>query len=287
MNICLIGGNGYIGEFLKRRLSRIKGINHIYIVDKCENDDILYLDLEHTDDFDTTLLDGMDYIIFLAAVSSPDLCAQEYDSSWRINVKGTSDIIRIALEKSIRVLFFSSDAVFGKDEGIFDEISSTECMTAYGRMKKAVEDEFRNNHGFKAVRLSYVVSLTDRFIRYCLSCIAKDEEAQVFHPFYRNCITVTNVVDAIVWLLQHWDEFPDWVLNIAGPELVSRLRLADELNRIMGNKLKYSIVKPEEVFYKNRPAITQMKSRYLYKMGILADKSFTEFFRNEMMEIEL
>jgi dTDP-4-dehydrorhamnose reductase len=263
----------------------MQDVSHITILDKQEKDGIQYLDLEHADDFETETLDGTDYLVFLAAVSSPDLCEKDFGTSWKITVEGTRRFIRAALDKGIRVLFFSSDAVFGEDAGIFDEDSPTLAKTAYGSMKKAIEDEFRVDHAFKAIRLSYVVSSADRFIRYCLGCLERDEVAQVFHPFYRNCITVTTVVDIVEWLLNNWDGYPGWVLNVAGPELVSRLRLADELNRISQGRLRYSMVNPGQAFYANRPAITQMRSKYLYELGIIPEMSFTEAFRAEMQGV--
>lgn len=285
MNVCLVGGSGYIGGFLSRRLSGMQDVSRVIVLDKQDGAGIQYLDLEHTGSFETTALDGMDCLVFLAAVSSPDLCEREFDTSWKINVEGTSHIIRAALARGIRVLFFSSDAVFGEDEGIFDEDSHTAGATAYGRMKKAIEDEFRGEPGFKAIRLSYVVSSSDRFIRYCLGCLERDDVAQVFHPFYRNCITVTTVVDVVAWLLLNWDSYPEWVLNVAGLELVSRLRIADELNRISEGRLRYSVTNPGQAFYANRPAITQMRSKYLYELGIIPEMSFTEAFRAEMQGV--
>jgi dTDP-4-dehydrorhamnose reductase len=109
----------------------------------------------------------------------------------------------------------------------------------------------------------------------------KGEVADVFHPFYRNCIVVSDVVDVVVWFSQHWDEYNPFVLNVAGKELVSRVRIADEINRMMNGQLKYSISFPEGNFYKNRPKITQMKSLYLQKYHILEDNTFTEKIQKE------
>ena len=88
-----------------------------------------------------------------------------------------------------------------------------------------------------------------------------------------------NTVD---WLINHWEDYEPQVLNVAGNELVSRVRIADELNRLYDNKLKYVITSPGEDFYKNRPRITQMKSLYLDQYGILKDESFTEKFKKEL-----
>ena len=57
--------------------------------------------------------------------------------------------------------------------------------------------KFKGERSFKAIRLSYVASAKDRFISYCLSCIEKEEVADIFHPFYRNVISVSDVVNNI------------------------------------------------------------------------------------------
>ena len=285
MRVGLVGGRGYIGEFLQKELLQLSKIEQVQMWDKKKSGDTLYMDLEHLENFDFSNLSQVDCIIILAAVSSPDVCARDFESSWRINVEGTITLISAAIERSIRVLFFSSDAVFGPDTNIFYEDSETNASTAYGKMKKVIEDTFKANSLFKAIRLSYVVSSSDRFIRYCLDCIKKGSTADVYHPFYRNCITVTNVVEIVVWLLLHWDTYSSWVLNAAGSELVSRLRLADELNRILEGRLQYLVRYPGDEFYTNRPAITQMKSKFLYELEIIPELSFSEAFRIEMQGV--
>lgn len=156
------------------------------------------------------------------------------------------------------------------------------AKTPYGRMKKAVEDEFKQSAYFKAIRLSYVASSKDRFVSYCMSCMEKGEIADVYHPFYRNCIVVSDVVKVVEWMINNWEEFTDFVLNVAGNELISRVRIADEINRIKKGKLKYTISVPDESFYQNRPSITQMESLYLYDMNILKRESFTTKIQREM-----
>ena len=96
---------------------------------------------------------------------------------------------------------------------------------------------------------------------------------------------MSDVVDVVIWFLKHWDEYHPFVLNVAGKELVSRVRIADELNRHLGNKLEYIISSPCDDFYKNRPCITQMKSLYLQKYKILEDNTFTEKLIKELQNI--
>lgn len=282
MNLAIIGSSGYIANYIINKFTRYMDVKYITKIDKSDSAD-LFLDLEAAESFDYESLNGMDYIIFTAAISGPDMCANEFDLCWRINVEGTGYFIKNALQQGCKVLFFSSDAVYGDISGaIYDEKSETCAKTPYGRMKKAIEDEFKADKSFKAIRLSYVASARDRFISYCLSCIEKNETAQIFHPFYRNVISVSDVVNVVDWLIHHWDEYEPFVLNVTGRELVSRVRMADELNRIYNNRLNYTIVSPGNEFYNNRPKVTQMNSLYLYEYGIIEDISFTEKIQREL-----
>ena len=157
-----------------------------------------------------------------------------------------------------------------------------EPPTPYGRMKQEIEERFHGRQGFKTVRLSYVVSTEDKFISYLYGCIENNVTAEIFHPFYRNVIMLDEVMTAIVWLLKNWMTYEPSVLCLAGDELVSRLRMADEFNEINDFCIDYSVVMPDERFFKNRPRITRMRSRYLFDKGVIISQTFTERFRKQI-----
>lgn len=285
MKVAIVGSSGYIAGYLIENLQEKSNDIVILKIGHCELDDI-YFDLNRPNEIDYNLLLDVDYVIFTAAISSPDKCALNFEYCWNVNVIGTEIFIREALLRECKVLFFSSDAVYGDISGnIYDEKSDTKAITPYGRMKKHVEDAFKENSNFKILRLSYVVSVKDKFVSYCLSCIKEGKTANVYHPFYRNCIVANDIIDVINWFLYHWKEYTPCVLNIAGKELVSRVRIADEINRYLDNQLKYSICKPDINFYNNRPAITQMKSLYLSQYHIFVENSFTDKIRKELEKI--
>ena len=287
MKVALVGSSGYIAEFILKRFAKEKDIESILKLDRNRESDV-YLDLYEAEKFDYSLLDDIDYIVFTAAISGPDKCAEEFENCWKINVTGTSYFISEAIKRNCRVIFFSSDAVYGDIPGaIYDEESITAAITPYGRMKKAVEDTFKKEPLFKAIRLSYVASAKDRFVTYCIKCIKNNEVADIFHPFYRNVIVVDDVVDVIVYFAFHWNEFPHAFLNIAGKELVSRIRIADELNRFFNDKLRYTVSVPDEKFFENRPCITQMRSLYMNDYNIIPDNTFTEKIAKELEGIKL
>lgn len=287
MNVAIVGSSGYIARFLIQRMSHDSCIETIVKIDQTSEADC-QLNLLEAEYFDYSKLDDIDFVVFTAAISGPDKCADEFEFCWKINVEGTSIFIENAIKRDCKVLFFSSDAVFGDIPGyIYTEETETNAVTPYGKMKKAVEDKFKNNPNFKVIRLSYVASARDRFVAYCMDCIRNERIADIFHPFYRNCIVVSDVVDVVIWFSKHWEEYRLFALNVAGKELVSRVRIADEINRIFDDKLKYTISAPDEGFFQNRPKITQMRSLYMQKYRILDDNTFTEKLQRELEDIRL
>ncbi len=284
MKIAVVGSSGYIAGFLLNRLAQEEKVENVLKIDQNDEADE-FLDLQMPEKFNYDCLKEIDFVVFTAAVSGPDKCANEFEFCWNINVIGTDYFIRQAINRGCKVLFFSSDAVFGEAPvSIFNELAETNSFTPYGKMKESIEQNFRIEKNFKSLRLSYVVSVKDRFVSYCLECMEKNQIADVFHPFYRNCIVVSDVVNVVCWMIFHWEQYKPNVLNIAGKELVSRVRIADELNRYFGNRLRYHIVHPGEAFFKNRPSITQMESIYMEQYHILPDNTFTEKIKRELEE---
>lgn len=278
-----MGCSGYIGSRLCFDFNGAAQIEEVVKIGITDNADILHLDLSEPERFHYDILAGLDYILFLSAVSSPDRCYKNHNESWKINVTGTEYFIRNAIEKGCRILFFSSDAVYGEDKGnVFYEDTETLADTAYGIMKKQIEDTFKKDVFFKTIRLSYVVSKKDRFLSYCLHCMENNGEAAIYHPFYRNCIMLHEVSEAVRWMLLHWNDYPDWVLNVCGSELVSRVEIADSLNRLYDRQIKYRIEDPPGEFFSCRHKITQMNSKYLYHYNILKRTSFVESLRAEL-----
>lgn len=282
MNVALVGSNGYIASFLKTYLKRAEPAINLITVDRTGMSDYV-ISLAMPEKFDYDALENVEYVIFTAAISSPDKCHDEFEECWKVNVIGTEHFISEALNRGCRVIFFSSDAVFGETGArIAYEDTKTKTGVPYGIMKKHVEDRFCGNNGFKSIRLSYVVSSSDRFVSYCIRCVEDNTMAEIYHPLYRNCVSIHDVADVVLWLLLRWDELDSPFLNVTGTELVSRLQIADELNRLLDGKLRYAVTYPSDDFYGSRARITHMGSHYLYDKGILLRRSFFELLRDEM-----
>lgn len=263
MKLLVVGATGYIGAALMQQAP-----DGMTVVGTSSRplDGLLALDLNTPDAFDHGVLAPGDCICLTAAISSPDVCAREHDRAWALNVTGTSRFIAAALERGARVMFFSSDTVYGERPTPIDESAPMAPAGEYAAMKAAVETAFRGQQGFKAIRLSYVFSSGDKFTRYLRGCAARGETADVFDPFLRPVVHLTDVLQGVLALARRWHDAPGQVINFGGPALVSRVEFAAALQQIALPSLAYKVTEPGPEFFIARPRTIHMNSPWLARL---------------------
>ena len=116
--IIVVGASGYIGKQLY--LNKLS-TSVVYGTSSAGSTDLIRLQLDRPDEFDYGIIAPSDVVLLTAAISSPDICAREYDRAWAVNVTGTAEFIRRVMERGGRVVFFSSDTVYGERDDEFDE----------------------------------------------------------------------------------------------------------------------------------------------------------------------
>ena len=122
----IIGAKGNIGSRLVEKTEEKYDIRkvvspartHLFTVDSG------YHVLNLADDcfrYDYDTLKIGDTVAFCAAISEPSVCADQFEIALRVNVTSTGDFIYEALKRGCKVIFLSSDAVYGNILGEFDE----------------------------------------------------------------------------------------------------------------------------------------------------------------------
>jgi dTDP-4-dehydrorhamnose reductase len=254
-----IGANGYLGRSI-----HTKAATYLNALGTSSNgtNGLLPFRLECPFEFNFDIINFGDTVFLTAAISAPDICASEYSRSWAVNVTGTIEFIKQVLSRGARVLFFSSDAVYGEHSEMFSEGAMENPSGEYAHMKAEVESFFQGNPSFKSIRLSYVFSRDDKFTRYLFDCAKLGEEAELFHPFYRSIVYRGDVVDGALALAMRWEEFPEQFINFGGPEVLSRIDFAVNLKHSVLPSLQYRMIEPNSEFFKNRPRVIAMTSQY-------------------------
>ncbi|KVH75311.1 capsular biosynthesis protein [Burkholderia cepacia] len=256
MKVFLVGSTGYIGKTLHDACSRRWRTLGTSTRDGAD----VVFSLARAETFPYEQVSAGDVVAVAAAISSPDACAKDYETAFQVNVTGTLALIHGVVARGARVIFFSSDTVYGASEQSLGEDAELTPAGVYGAMKRQVEAELEGNAAVKVIRLSYVFSLRDRFTQYLLGCAKEGKRADIFKPFSRCVVYLGDVVEGIVSLIERWDAVDERVINFVGPELVAREDFVSKVRDLAVPELEYEFSEPEADFFENRPRIINVSS---------------------------
>ena len=259
----LVGATGNIGKRVVE-----KGGDKINAISRFElklDQRPLYYNFDAKTIGGTAIKEG-DVIIFAAAISEPSVVSAQFGKALAVNVESTGEFIETALGKGCKVLFLSSDAVYGDVETGFDESHPVNPKGAYAEMKAVVEKRFEGNPNFKALRLSYNFYKDDRFTKYLRQCEENGVEAEVFDPLTRSVVHRDDTVDAILSIAANWDNADGQYINCGGPEVLSRQQFTEIVKRVALPTLKFKVTQPPAKFYGDRAAFSEMYSPNLEKI---------------------
>ena len=260
----IIGASGFIGTKFIQFLNQKCIIDYIGYSDEAIEDfkklDLLNIDYKHFD-----YINEDDVVVFLAAISSPDICENNYQFARSVNVIGTETFIAECLKRKAKVIFFSSDVVYGGNTAINTELTSPSPIGKYAEMKLYIEQQFKSYANFKVLRLSYVLSENDKFFNYLTECHNNNEVAEVFDGLYRNVILVDDVLDSIYNLSIKFYNFSNVVFNVCGDDCLSRVDLTKYYIKKF-NIVKYKVIEVPEEILKSRPNKIEVKSLFLEKL---------------------
>jgi dTDP-4-dehydrorhamnose reductase len=257
----IIGASGYIGSSLLKKSAIF--FSSFGTTSSINSNGFLQLKLNDPLSFDFKKISSGDIIFLTAAISSPDMCDHNGKYAWSVNVSGTIKFISQAIGRGAKVVFFSSDTVYGERKCIFDETASINPSGRYAEMKVEVENQFQYEPLFKTIRLSYVFSRDDKFTKYLIECQQQGVVAKIFHPFYRSIIHRDDVVNGAISLARFWGDYPQRIINFGGPEVLSRVDFVQRLKGVTHTNLHYEVIEPASDFFKNRPRTIAMSSNYL------------------------
>lgn len=263
MNIFVVGATGYIGrQLFSVAINRF----HTYGTASSGSGENLAFRLEAPESFNYELIQAGDVVYVAAAISSPDICNQQHSRAWEVNVTGTIKFITKVMSRGGRIVFFSSDAVYGDQIIEFEETNDCHPIGKYAEMKLAVEECFLGNPLFKTIRLSYVFSKEDKFTKYLYQCSIRGVEAEIFDPFNRAVIYLADVIEGALALATCWSDNSDPIVNFGGPQLLSRLQYAQIIRNVALPQLRFRTVEPQNDFFYHRPRTINMKSKLLAKL---------------------
>lgn len=262
--IHIIGANGYIGTklvyYFRQRNVAFDCFSNI-VDENCS-----LLDLGNLDTTNLSFKEG-DIAILLSAISSPDICENNYELAYSINVTGTAKFIDYCFSRRTKVIFLSSDTVNGATGNkVNNEYSEVNPFGNYAKMKYEIEKRYKDNPLFKTLRLSYVLSEEDKFTKYLASCIEKGAYAEVFNGMFRNVILLDTVLESIYRLTMNFDFNNFYLINVSGNQCLSRIDIAEWYKKNIDKRLVYKTIPVPESILNGRPNIIKTESLFLVKL---------------------
>jgi nucleoside-diphosphate-sugar epimerase len=145
MNVCVIGGSGFIGSHLINSLAThhtVTNIDKQLPVHPNGNVTHLVADVRDYESLKAAVPDNTDYVVLLAAEHRDDVSpiSLYYD----VNVDGAHNVLKVMAEKHLEhIIFTSSVSVYGLNKKDPDELSGVDPFNHYGKSKLEAEKVLR------------------------------------------------------------------------------------------------------------------------------------------------
>ena len=273
MRVLVVGGSGYLGQFVVQNLERderIASVARTYHSSAPVGDDTreasttaaVRVDLGATDagacGFSRVeeIWGRPDVVINCAAISQPRACKEDPARARAINVPERLQDWLLALGTPAPLLVhLSTDHVYAGSQGPFyKESDACDPVNEYGRSKVEAERfllDGRYAQNVVILRSSMIygppppTAPVSRalFLQWMDGVLSRGEDVTFFEDEFRSPVFVDDVVAAIRAAMAAWSEGPGriWphpqerVFNVGGPQRMSRLEMARALSRMRGH----------------------------------------------------
>lgn len=275
MRIVVTGGTGFLGTRLCRKLKEHK--HEIMSYDIVDGNDIL-----NTEQLEQTFVDFKpDCVIHLAACADLNIFAKKPEISYKINVIGTRNILKLCQIYNSRLLFASTCCCYGNNDTHPSDETSPICPTEpYAKSKKESEKDILEiglPHCCMRLATFYGPEMRPALAPAVFIDKAHKNEAIEIHGNGKQTRTMTyvdDIVNGIVTITENPPKFS--IINITTEEIVSVLDMVEHAKTVTGNDVACSYTKDREgQIYKE-----VIHSKRLQSLGWKWQTSFKEGMQN-------
>lgn len=286
--ILITGSNGLLGQQLVTHFSQFsnfdvvacsRGENKVLSTDKFT---YYNLDISNKQDLKNILkTENPDIIINCAAMTNVDLCEDNKDECYTINVDAVSELVSHCKYKKTKLIHLSTDFIFDGEKGFYAEEDEPNPLNFYGKTKLESEALIvQALSDFAIIRTILVYGTTQNtnrgnIVTWVKNSLESDKEIRVVSDQFRMPTLVSDLVKAIDLVI---NQDAKGIFHISSNELLSiyeiALLIANEFNL---NKTKIVSIKTTVL---NQKALRPLKTGFLLdkaemQLGFKA-KSFRE-----------
>jgi len=207
MNVLVVGGAGYIGGAVTDILPNARVYdNLLYEHEYRKNRDFVLGDIRDTEKLKPHL-DWADAVIWLAGIVGDGACAHDPQLTYELN---TDSVKWLSENFNGRIIFPSTCSVYGAQDGLLNEESPTNPLSAYASSKLDAEQYLKDNNAV-IFRLGTVFGVSDEFSRIRLDLVVNTMTSKAFNEGklkvfggeqYRPLIHVIEIAETMVGALQ-------------------------------------------------------------------------------------
>jgi len=264
--ILVTGGSGLLGSkiiSLARNDFEIIGtsnLNPIHI-EGCRS---FKLDItDRTAVFELTKKVKSDVVIHTAAFTDVDMCEDQKEKAWKVNVDGTKNITDACKEIHAKVIYMSTDYIFDGKNGPYSEEDKPKPINYYGLTKLEGESIIKSSGlDYVIIRSTILYGWNPidhlNFVTWVIDKLKKREEIKVVTDQYGNPTLADNCAEAILDIIK---KNKSGIYNIVGRDWVNRFEFAKKICEIFNlDKRLISPVTSDAIKQRaNRPKVAGLK----------------------------
>lgn len=237
----ITGASGQLGGHLLRALATDARIGELFALLRdgaadCPGGRRIVCDLADSDSLARAV--GMirpTHVAHLGAVTAVSECHADPDRAFRVNVEATRRLAECAADCGARMVFSSTDMVFGGDQAPYREADPPAPLSTYGRTKAAAESALRGMDHVVVVRLPLMFGLpaVPRATTFSnqIDALRRGESLRLFVDEFRTPVALADAAAALIALAR--SDFAGRV-HVAGPERLSRFDLVRRAAAALG-----------------------------------------------------
>jgi UDP-glucose 4-epimerase len=234
--IFITGGDGFLGKILT---SKLENMNHtVHTFDLTNGEDILNIDQL----FQKLQKSGAKKLIHLAAIADLYIMKNNPETSNKVNIQGTQNVIHVCDQLGVTCYFSSTCCCYGNHHSIepSHEESPLNPTEIYAISKMKGEEIIKKGKSFCILRLAtfYGPTMRSSIVQSVfLRAVMENKDLQI-HGDGKQTRTYTHVEDiasGIIIVVLNEKVIP--VVNISVDKSYSVLEVAEFAQKIVGNKV--------------------------------------------------
>lgn len=291
--IMVIGGSGLLGsKVLKESTMEFDTIG-TYNSHPFSMKDVTTKDLDIRDEKEVEFFiqnHNPDYIVLTAAFTNVDKCELNKKDVFDINVKGTSNVVKVAEKLGTKLLYISTDYVFDGTKGFYKENDEPNPINYYGKTKLEGEIEVRNNcKNYVICRVSSlygwnIITNKQNFATWVIQKLKSKDELTLFADQHTTPTFVDNIAEVIIEICKTDRK---GIYHLASSECISRFEFGMKVAEIF--QFDKNLIRPITTENLNLPAkrpkkccldISKAKKELKTKL-LTVEEALTEMKRQE------